>query len=159
MIIIGEDLKTLGEKMIIPFINEKILTNSDKKPILSYGLEAAGYTIRLNEIFKRLKEKENTLIPLLNTENEWETIITEEPFVINPKEIILGSSFEILKMPKDVIGIGYTKSSYARAGIFVNVTPIDPGWEGNLTLAIANLSNRKVRMVPMEGIIQVVFID
>ena len=160
-IITGEELIKLhkeGKSIINPFVPEKVLTDINGNPILSYGLEPAGYTVRLATVFKRLTVSKTPLVPFFNDEEkEYEIITTDAPLLLEPNEVVLGITLEYLKMPRDVLGIGHTKSSYARGGIFINVTPIDPGWEGNLTLAISNLSGRKTFIFPRQGIIQIIF--
>ena len=79
------------------------------------------------------------------------------PFLIPGNTFILGESFEGFRMPPDVIGLGFGKSSYARCGVITNICPIDAGWNGILTICIVNTSPLPVWLYPSEGIAQIVF--
>jgi len=146
-----EIIKLVKEKdMIKPFIDHKV------KSKLSWGLDPFGYTIRLSNEFKYFDN--NALInPLSNNQSLTKTIKTDT-FLLMPKHIVLGKAIEYIKMPSDITGFAYTKSSYARLGIFANITTIDSGWEGALTIEIANLSNNPIYIAANYGIAQIHFI-
>ena len=118
-----------------------------------------GYDLTLGTEFKLPRiEKISALDPFAGySQDHWEEIYKDESFPLMPHSYILGRSVEWLKLPKDVTGIAFGRSTYARAGIFCNVTPLDGGWEGNLTIAIYNLAPFPVEIAPWDGIVQVLF--
>jgi len=83
--------------------------------------------------------------------------LNPEGSIIGPGMMLVGRSVEYICMPEDILALGFGKSSYARAGILVNITPIEPGWEGHLTIAISNISDMPIVLFPNEGIAQLVF--
>lgn len=144
-------IKEMAEKgMITPFFPEKI------KKGVSFGLSSYGYDFTLSEEFKIFKG--NITGPKR---------VSEEDFVdfkgkvceIPPNSFVLGRSVEYFRIPRDVIGICFGKSTYARCGIIINVTPLEPEWEGNITIQIANLTPVKAEVYAGEGIGQVVFLQ
>ncbi len=137
--------------MIEPFEPETVRNGK-----ISYGTSSYGYDLRLANEFTRIR-----------TEGEWDPKnpanlerehITADIFVIQPGETILARSYEYFRIPRHVLGLVYGKSTYARCGVLVNVTPLEPEWEGYITMAIANCSKYLVRLYAYEGIAQVVFI-
>ena len=125
--------------------------------ILSHGEGFYGYDITLGTQFSRPFYGQ-TLDPKKHEEQKWEEFMAlRQPFVLPPKEFVLGVSLERFVVPKDVIGVAVTKSTYARLGIFCNITPLEPGWRGYLTIEIANLGYSNVVIYPSEGIAQVMF--
>jgi dCTP deaminase len=79
--------------------------------------------------------------------------------IIEPGTFILGRSVEYFKIPKKIMGIVFGKSTYARSGILVNVTPLEPEWSGYITISISNISNKPALLYPMQGIAQVLFFE
>lgn len=132
--------------------------------VISYGLTSVGYDIRLGTSFKILR-KSNTWKTVQNvkkTADEHRSLLFREEdhttaFVIHPKSFILGVSVERFNMPKNVAALALDKSTYARTGLVTNITPLEPGWEGYLTLEIHNPTNTSIVLFPLEGIIQAVF--
>ncbi|HDD64728.1 MAG TPA: dCTP deaminase [Firmicutes bacterium] len=142
--------KKAEEGMITPFYPEKI------KKGVSFGLSSYGYDFTLSEEFKIFKG-EGIIGPKK---------VDEEDFIdfkgkvckIPPNSFVLGRSVEYFKIPRDVIGICFGKSTYARCGIIINVTPLEPEWEGYITIQIANLTPVEAEVYAGEGIGQVIFI-
>lgn len=161
-------LSFLHKGMITPFLNRQVRGDraSDLGKVVSYGLSSYGYDIRLsdkdfytfNHLPGRLVDPKDFdrsfLEPQLPTENYGKA---DQYFIIPGNSYALGVSVEHFKMPSDVMAICMTKSTYARAGIFCNITPIEPGWEGYLTLEIANCANSDVKVYANEGIAQILF--
>lgn len=151
--------------MITPF--EKHLTSHvNEKKVISYGLSSYGYDIRLSckdfRLFKPQKDKVND--PKNFTETSLESILSlvdnkGEFFVIPPHGYALGVSVEAFNMPENITGVCVGKSTYARAGIVANITPLEAGWRGYLTLEFANTSNTPCRLYANEGIAQVLFFE
>lgn len=157
----------VNNKMIIPYKKGPVRTDHRGK-ILSYGLSTAGYDSVMAYKLKlpvEVRNKDGSVKPLdpKNPDDAGWVDITIDPnsedptYTINPGEHILSSTKEYFRMPNDVLAICLGKSTYARAGIIINVTPLEPGWEGNVTLEIHNTTNRPVILYPGEGICQFLF--
>ncbi len=140
-------------EMITPF-----LAHSERNGVISYGLSPFGYDIRLDEVFKSVRPDINELDPHNCREDDFITSRAER-ILLPPGSFILGKSVEYFKMPAKILGIAFGKSTYARLGIIVNVTPLEPGWEGFLTISIANSSAHSVFLYPLQGIAQVLFFE
>lgn len=144
----------LNYKMIEPF-EERLV----RKSVISYGLSSYGYDMRLADEF------------LIFT-NVWGAIVDPKAFderafvkhkgdycIIPPNSFALGRSVEYFRIPRDIIGIVVGKSSYARCGIVVNVTPLEPEWEGHVTIEISNTTPLPAKIYANEGIAQVLFLS
>jgi len=167
-----------GNGMIAPFEGGKVRKMADGFPVLSYGLECFGYTIRLSTNFliapavsghilnwyNGIPVDHVTQLPILDVKRPASFDVLR-PFdageggtvVIPPNSYVLGYSVEHFDMPNDVLGIAVGKSTYARAGATQLVTPLEPGWRGHLTIEIANTSALPVKLYPEEGVVQIVF--
>ncbi len=145
---------SIEKGMIEPFSEKQI-----KEGIISYGPSSYGYDIRLSEEFKIPVMKNLGLIdPKKILEEEWKERKGKK-IIIEPNSHILGKSVEYFRIPRNVIGICLGKSTYARCGVLVNVTPLEPEWEGYLTISISNTSKYPVVVYAGEGIAQVVFLE
>jgi dCTP deaminase len=143
---------SLKFEMINPFSEEQI-----SKEVISYGLSSYGYDIRLSNEFKLLKS--HKVIDPKKIEDDYFEHLHEDRFIIPPFSFVLGRSIEYFKIPRNILTLGFGKSTYARCGIMVNITPFEPEWEGFATLAISNLTPNPVKIYPNEGIAQIVFIE
>jgi len=143
-------IKKMGEGMISPFNPEKI------KKGISFGLSSYGYDFTLSEEFLIFRGK-GVVSPKKIKDSDFERS-NGKVCTIPPNSFILGRSAEYFKIPRDIIGICFGKSTYARCGIIVNVTPLEPEWEGNLTVQIANLSPVPAEVYAGEGIAQIIFL-
>ncbi len=140
------------KKMIEPF-NENLLSEG----VISYGLSSYGYDFRLSEEFLVPVFKKKVFDPKEGV-NRFRKKVSKR-IIIKPFTYILGRSIEYFRIPRNVLGICVGKSTYARSGILINITPLEPEWEGNITIAISNLSQRSVILYPGEGIGQVLFFE
>lgn len=159
MILADHQIRTLAEAgMIEPFVWAQV-RKKDGRKLISYGLSSAGYDLRLGTKFAwPSSHKPWRLIdPKAIDPDDWEECETDATIVIRPQEHILGHSVEYLRLPADVVATAVGKSTYARAGLIVNVTPLEPRWEGELTIEVHNSSSRHVRIYPGEGICQLQF--
>ena len=128
---------------------------------ISTGLSSAGYDLRLGNKF--LVPRLDDALPLDPKDPKslsFETVYRNDhsKFLIPSRSFVLGHSVEYIKVPRFVIGLVFGKSTYARAGLIVNVTPLEPGWEGQLTIELVNPSPRPVAVYPGEGIAQLLFV-
>lgn len=140
--------------MIDPFVDHKV-RESDGEPVISYGLSSFGYDMRLaNEFYVFVgagqADPKNFRMPQ-------KTQKIEGPMVLKPHGYCLASTVEKFFIPNSVVALVIGKSTYARAGVLINCTPMEPGWSGYLTLEIANLTSVPVVLYPGEGIAQAIF--
>lgn len=142
----------LENKMIEPF-EEKLVSEG----VISYGLSSYGYDFRLSDEF--MVPVEGVSIDPKNVKLDDFKTIKSPKIKVKPSSYILGRSFEYFRIPRNVIGICTGKSTYARSGIIVNITPLEPEWEGYITISIFNTSGREVTLYAFEGIAQVIFIE
>lgn len=151
-----------SQNMIVPFSSKTRVVGSveNSRKVLSYGLGYFGYDIRLGSTFKKLNPSADSIDPKTIVENDYEKIDVDDcrSFYLIPGESVLASSIEYFDMPADVMGICVGKSTYARCGLLVNVTPLEPGWCGNLTLELTNLNKQhSIKLYVNEGIAQIIF--
>jgi dCTP deaminase len=123
---------------------------------ISYGLSSYGYDIRLAGEFKVPVPEGGLLDPKAVSDQSF-TPLQSSTFDLPPNTFVLGRTVEYFCIPPDVLTLCTGKSSYARCGVLVNVTPFEPGWEGYPTLCITNIGPRPVRLYAGEGIAQVIF--
>jgi len=128
---------------------------------ISYGLSSYGYDFRLGYKFAKVHHGigEFDCIDPKNSKSSYLSFEEKGPFYLEPHSFILGVSLEYFKIPRDCIGICLGKSTYARNGIHLLVTPLEPEWEGYITLEIVNLNERRVMIYPGEGIGQILFLS
>jgi len=124
--------------------------------VVSYGLSSAGYDIRLSDDFS-VPQNGTIGDPHFPTGHIPLRSVNGAAIQIAAGHHILGVSMEKFSIPSDVVGVCVGKSTYARLGIVVNVTPLEPGWVGFLTLEIHNASARPVNVYPGQGIAQIMF--
>lgn len=146
----------LEQGMIEPFEPAQV-----RGPVISYGLSSYGYDIRLADEFKVLVaggEGQGPVDPKAMSAAAFADAHTDV-FDLAPQSFVLGRTMEYLRIPPKVLTLCTGKSSYARCGVMVNVTPFEPGWEGHATLCIANVGSWPVRLYAGEGIAQVLFFE
>ena len=144
----------IKHKMITPFV-EKLIT----KNTISYGLSSYGYDIRVADEYKIFTDVYNTVVDPKNFSERAFVDIKAEYCIIPPNSFALARSVEYFKIPRDVMGLCIGKSTYARCGIVVNITPLEPEWEGHLTIEISNTTPLPAKIYSNEGIAQVVFLQ
>ncbi|MCM8821764.1 MAG: dCTP deaminase [Candidatus Omnitrophica bacterium] len=135
---------------------EPFFISSVKNSVMSYGVSSYGYDFKLADEFKIFIGK-NPIDPK-NPDSGSFIDFTGKVCEIPPHSFALGRSVEYFRIPRNCLGICFGKSSYARSGIVVYVTPLEPEWEGNITVMIANLAPVPNRVYADEGICQVVFL-
>jgi len=138
--------------MIEPFCER-----TASKGEISYGLSSYGYDARLADEFKIFTNVDNALVDPKNfTANSFIDRKTDV-CVIPPNSFVLSQTVEYFRIPSDVLVICLGKSTYARCGLIVNVTPLEPGWEGQVTLEISNTTPLPAKVYANEGICQFLF--
>lgn len=151
-------------EMIRPFAREQVrqieLPTGTLRKVISFGVSSYGYDMRLGNMFRVLKADGKTEIDPKNIKpGLFQTIRADDYLVLPPQTLALAQTLEYFKIPRDVLTICYGKSTYARCGVLVNVTPFEPEWEGFATIAITNLSPNPVRIYAGEGIAQLIFLQ
>jgi dCTP deaminase len=153
--------KMVGEyKMIDPFEDHQIKKNvRTNTPIVSYGLSSYGYDLRVCDEFKVFTNVYNTIVDPKNFNENSFVDIKADVCIIPPNSFALARSVEYFRIPRNIITICLGKSTYARCGIIVNVTPFEPEWEGQVTLEISNTTPLPAKIYANEGLAQVLFLE
>lgn len=173
MILNDQQIK-LQEGMIVPFLPH-LVREEGKRKVVSYGLSSFGYDIRLDDVLWLAGTMDNPPLrsgagaPVIDPKRmdqpsfQWKPVhvffnMEGDAYVDIPAHgFALGSSVEKFRMPHDIVGVCVGKSTYARCGLIVNVTPLEPGWTGHLTLELHNTTDLSVRVYLREGIAQIMF--
>lgn len=153
-----EWIKEMAEtkEMIEPFVDHLVREDKNGK-LISYGLSSYGYDLRVSNHFKVFTNVHNAMVdPKGFTDNEF-VDIKADTCIIPPNSFALAVSVEYFKIPRDVLTMCIGKSTYARCGIIVNVTPFEPEWEGYVTLEISNTTPLPAKIYANEGLAQVIF--
>lgn len=145
-------------KMIEPFSPNQVRKCGEGKSTISHGLSSYGYDLRVANEFKVFTNVHSTLVdPKAFDEKSFVDLIADR-CIIPPNSFVLARSVEYFRIPRDVITICLGKSTYARCGLIVNVTPLEPEWEGHVTLEISNTTPLPALIYANEGLAQVIFI-
>ena len=143
----------LQHGMIEPFVDRQT-----REGVISYGLSSYGYDARVAPEFKIFTNVDNALVDPKNFSDRSFVERTGESCVIPPNSFALARTVEYFRIPRDVLVICLGKSTYARCGMIVNVTPLEPEWEGHVTLEISNTTPLPARVYANEGICQFLFL-
>jgi len=146
------------EKMIEPFSPTQVRIGEGGQSIISYGISSYGYDLRVSNEFKVFTNVFNTVVDPKAFDAKSFVDIETDVCIVPPNSFALARSVEYFRIPRDVITICLGKSTYARCGIIVNVTPLEPEWEGHVTLEISNTTPLPARIYANEGLAQVLFI-
>ena len=138
--------------MIEPFVESQARTN-----VVSYGVSSYGYDTRVADEFKVFTNIYNTVVDPKRFDPKSFVDIQAEVCIIPPNSFALARTIEYFRIPRDVLTVCLGKSTYARCGIIVNVTPFEPEWEGTVTLEISNTTPLPAKIYANEGIAQVLF--
>lgn len=146
-----------NHNMIQPFEKEQVRTDASGNKIISYGLSSYGYDIRIANEFKIFTNVNSAIVDPKNFNEAAFVSVNTDVCIIPPNSFILGRSVERLNIPDDVLCVCLGKSSMARCGLIVNVTPFEPGWEGYVTIEVSNSTPLPAKVYANEGIAQVLF--
>ena len=145
-------------KMIEPFEDKQVrYINDGKKKVVSYGVSSYGYDLRVSDEYKVFTNVLNSIVDPKNFDDNSFVTIKGDVCVVPPNSFALARSVEYFRIPRDVLTICLGKSTYARCGIIVNVTPFEPEWEGHVTLEISNTTPLPAKIYSNEGLAQVIF--
>ena len=143
----------IEKEMISPFVSEQ---KSNKN--ISYGLSSFGYDARVSNEFKIFTDVDSAIVDPKNFKKNSFVSRTSNVCIIPPNSFALASTVEYFKIPQDILVICLGKSTYARCGIIVNVTPLEPGWEGHVTLEFSNTTPLPAKIYANEGAAQLIFL-
>jgi dCTP deaminase len=139
--------------MIEPFVE-----NQRREGVISYGLSSYGYDARVAPEFKIFTNVDSAVVDPKQFSSQSFVDRTGDTCVIPPNSFALGRTVEYFRVPRDVLVICLGKSTYARCGIIVNVTPLEPEWEGHVTLEFSNTTPLPARIYANEGVCQFLFL-
>jgi dCTP deaminase len=144
----------LEHGMIEPFEDRQV-----RQGVVSYGLSSYGYDIRVADEFKVFTNINSTVVDPKNFDERSFVDIRADVCIIPPNSFALAKTVEYFRIPRNVLTVCVGKSTYARCGLIVNVTPFEPEWEGFVTLEISNTTPLPAKVYANEGISQVLFFE
>jgi len=144
----------LERRMIEPFSEKQVAEG-----LISYGLSSYGYDIRIADEFKIFTNIHSAIVDPKNFDPRSFMDVRADVCIIPPNSFALARTIEYFRIPRDVITVCVGKSTYARCGIIVNVTPFEPEWEGIVTLEVSNTTPLPAKIYAGEGIAQVLFFE
>jgi dCTP deaminase len=138
--------------MISPFCEKQM-----REGVISYGLSSYGYDLRVADEFKIFTNVNSAVVDPKKFDEKSFVSVRADNIMVPPNSFALARSVEYFKIPRDVLTICVGKSTYARCGIIVNVTPFEPEWEGFVTLEISNTTPLPAKIYANEGLCQILF--
>ncbi len=147
--------------MIEPFADRQMryTDQEESQKVISYGVSSYGYDVRVADEFKIFTNVYNSVVDPKNFRDDAFVTVKTDVCIVPPNSFALARSVEYFRIPRNVLTICLGKSTYARCGIIVNVTPFEPEWEGYVTLEISNTTPLPARIYANEGIAQVLFFE
>ena len=142
--------------MIEPFVDGQVRF-ADGEKVISYGLSSYGYDLRVASEFKVFTNLHNSIVDPKDFNDNAFIYLESDVCIVPPNSFALARSVEYFRIPRDVLTVCIGKSTYARCGIIVNVTPFEPEWEGYVTLEISNTTPLPAKIYANEGLAQVLF--
>ncbi len=144
-------------RMIEPFTASQVRNEAETK-VVSYGSSSYGYDVRCSEEYKVFTNISSTIVDPKKFDERSFVNVTGKVCIIPPNSFALASTVEFFRIPRNVLALCVGKSTYARCGIIVNVTPLEPEWEGNITLEFSNTTPLPAKIYSGEGAAQVLFL-
>lgn len=142
------------ERMIEPFVDRQV-----RDGVISYGLSSYGYDMRVSDEFKIFTNVRSAMVDPKRFDSASFVDFRGDVCIIPPNSFALSRSVEYFRIPRQVLTICLGKSTYARCGLIVNVTPFEPEWEGFVTLEISNTTPLPAKVYANEGLAQVLFFE
>lgn len=146
-----------NHNMISPFCDHQVRQNHNGESIISYGLSSYGYDARAATEFRIFTNVHSSTVDPKNFKSTNVVEIDSDVCIIPPNSFALGRTLESFKMPRDVLALCIGKSTYARCGIIVNVTPVEPECEGYVVLEFSNTTPLPAKIYANEGVCQFLF--
>ncbi len=144
------------KEMIVPFESGQVRSANGEK-IVSYGTSSYGYDVRCANEFKIFTNINSSIVDPKDFDHQSFVDVVSDVCIIPPNSFALARTVEYFKIPRDVLTICLGKSTYARCGIIVNVTPLEPEWEGHVTLEFSNTTPLPAKIYANEGVAQMLF--
>ena len=145
-------------QLIKPFEKEQI-REVDNKKVISYGVSSYGYDVSCANEFKIFTNTFSSVVDPKNFDEKSFVDIQDSECIIPPNSFALARTVEYFKIPRSILTLCLGKSTYARCGIIVNVTPLEPEWEGHVTLEFSNTTNLPAKIYANEGVAQMLFFE
>ncbi len=142
------------QRMIEPFVEQQV-----RAGVISYGVSSYGYDLRVSDEFKIFTNVHSAIVDPKNFASDSFVDFCGPVCIIPPNSFVLSRSVEYFRIPRNVLTICLGKSTYARCGLIVNVTPFEPEWEGYVTLEISNTTPLPAKVYANEGLAQVLFFE
>mgnify|MGYP002662846135 CR=1 FL=1 len=152
-------IREMSEKhgMIEPYAENQVRFDANGEKLISYGVSSYGYDVRCAREFKVFTNVHSAIVDPKNFDDRSFIDIESDVCIIPPNSFALARTVEYFRIPRNVLTICLGKSTYARCGIIVNVTPLEPEWEGHVTLEFSNTTNLPARIYAVEGVAQMLF--
>ena len=147
-----------NQGMIEPFQENQIKSNGNGR-IVSYGTSSFGYDFRCADEFKVFTNINSSMVDPKNFDDQSFVDIKSDVCTIPPNSFALARTVEYFRIPRQVLTLCLGKSTYARCGIIVNVTPLEPEWEGHVTLEFSNTTSLPAKIYANEGVAQFIFLE
>jgi dCTP deaminase len=152
-------MRRMAEKgMIEPFESGQV-RHSNGERIISYGTSSYGYDVRCSNEFKIFTNVHSAVVDPKNFDDKSFVNITSDVCIIPPNSFALARTVEYFRIPRNILTVCLGKSTYARCGIIVNVTPLEPEWEGHVTLEFSNTTPLPAKIYANEGVAQMLFFE
>ena len=148
-----------NNKMIEPFSENQVRMDEEGNKLISYGVSSYGYDVRCSNEFKVFTNIHSAIVDPKSFDEKSFVDIESDICVIPPNSFALARTVEYFRIPRNVLTICLGKSTYARCGIIVNVTPLEPEWEGHVTLEFSNTTNLPAKIYAGEGVAQMLFFE
>jgi len=145
--------------MITPFEPNQVRTTGRNNKIISYGTSSYGYDVRCSDEFKIFHNINSSIVDPKKFDRKSFVDVKSDVCIIPPNSFCLARTIEHIKIPRNVLTICLGKSTYARCGIIVNVTPLEPEWEGHVTLEFSNTTPLPAKIYANEGVAQFLFFE
>jgi dCTP deaminase len=145
--------------MIEPFEAEQVRYGANGDRLISYGTSSYGYDVRCADEFKIFTNVHSTTVDPKNFDENSFVDFKSDVCIIHPNSFAVARKEEYLRIPRSVLHVCLGKSTYARCGIIVNVTPLEPEWEGHVTLEFSNTTPLPAKIYANEGVAQMLFFE
>lgn len=144
--------------MITPF-EDRLVRTAGQEHVISYGLSSFGYDLRCADEWKVFTNVYGAVVDPKHFDDRSFVDLRADEIIIPPNSFVLARSLEYMRIPDNVMVVALGKSTYARCGIVANVTPLEPGWEGHVTLEFSNTTPLPAKMYANEGCVQLLFFE
>lgn len=153
-----KEMSLADTRMIEPFVDSQVKQDAKEKGMISFGVSSYGYDARVADEFKIFTDVDSATVDPKDFSKKSFVDRKQDICIVPPNSFVLARTVEYFRIPEDVLVICVGKSTYARCGIIVNVTPLEPGWEGHVTLEFSNTTPLPAKIYANEGACQFLFL-